>query len=932
MKIKIAYLAVIYALILQGKSLAQNTVWQLDPAVRTGKLANGFTYYIRHNEEPKNRVILFLANKVGSVLEDDDQQGLAHFMEHMSFNGTKHFPKNELVNYLQKSGIRFGADLNAYTSFDETIYQLPLPSDNPELLKNGVQIMRDWAHEATLDPSEIDKERGVVLEEKRLAKGAAERMRRIYYPIILNHSRYANRLPIGIDTVLNNFKPATLRRFYEDWYRPDLQALIVVGDVDVDAMEKMVKEKFSDLKNPPKEKTRVSYKITLDGKNKFVSVTDKEMTATQIEILIKHQAPQLKTVTDYQNNIVRGLFNQMLSARYGELRLQPDPPFIAGGAGIGNFLDGLDVYSVNLTAKTGELERGLKAVWRETVRVKQFGFTEPELDRAKKSLASGINTALKEQSKTSSEVYVKEYLANFLKGVPAPGIAEEYKIIMAYLPLIHLADVNKVSSEYIKSINQDILITAPKKEEYNLPTEPTIKKWMASVEAEKLSPYKDKDSANDLPLLTKEPFAGKIIGENKDSILHTTTLTLSNGAKVILKSTDYKNDQVLFNAFAQGGTSLYSDADFQSADNAANIISAAGAGNYNTIAIGKFLTGKQANVNVGISERFQTVSGSCTTEDLKTAMQLIYARFTEPRKDPLLFENIIARSKASLANRGDDPNSVFQDTIASVLSRDNLRRTGPSVKKLNQINLDRAFEIYKERFADASGFTFIFTGNFTESEIKPLIEKYIASLPFTNSNEKAKDLGIHFPEGIIEKTVYKGTEPKATVNLFFSGAFDYSLSEKLKLDALKEVLEIRLLERLREEESGVYSPAVNDNVAKYPQSRYSFVISFGCAPQNVERLISSVLDEIKKLKLNGPPKTNIDKFRAEEMRSIEIAMKTNNWWLSYLTNVIQNNDDPHNFSQYNKLLEEIDPESLKNIANKYLSGKNYIRMVLAPAK
>jgi len=902
----------------------------LDPAVRTGKLPNGFTYYIRHNEEPKNRVVFYLANKVGSILETEDQRGLAHFMEHMSFNGTKHFPKNELVDYLQKSGVRFGADLNAYTSFDETVYQLPIPSDNPELLQSGLQIMRDWAQDATLDPVEIDKERGVVLEEKRLGKGASERMRQIYFPIILNHSRYADRLPIGVDTVLNNFKPATIKRFYQDWYRPDLQALIVVGDINVDEIEKDIKAKFSDLKNPLKEKPRTNFTIALNSKNQFIEVTDKENKGTSAEILIKHPEQELKSAADYRNSIIRSLFNDMLSARYTELTRQADPPYISGGARISNFINSLDDYSASVAAKPGELEKGLKAVWRETIRVNRFGFTESELERAKKNYLSLIEFSFKQKDKTPSNRYVNEYLQYFLKGVTAPGITEEYRLTQTDLATINLADVNAVCKEYIKPVNRDILIMAPEKDKANLPNQSTVENWLAQVEAEPLQPYKDETSK--LPLLLHEPVAGKTIKQENDEVLHTTSLTLSNGVKVVLKPTDFDSNQVLFNAFAPGGSSLYSDVDFQSVNYAAAVIAIGGIGNYNASELEKYLSGKQASVGLGISERYELISGGSATNDMETMLQLAYARFTEPRLDKAMIGGFISRNKANLANRANDPGSVFADTASAVLYRDNIRRTGPSIAKLEQIDPERSFEVYKERFADASNFTFVFLGNFKVNEVKPLIEKYLGGLPSTYKHENFKDLEIHSPEGMIEKTVYKGTEPKAVVRLVFSGAFDYSAAEKIQLDALKEVLQIRLTERLREDESGVYSPGVSQSVSKNQLARYSFNVSFGCGPQNVEKLIASTLDEINKLKTSGPPQVNVDKYKAEDQHTRETSLRSNIWWMSYLVENLQDHDDLHELYSYENNLNKVTPESLKAMANKYLSGKNYIRLVLMPEK
>ena len=565
----------------------KSAVLPLDLAVRTGKLTNGFTYYIRHNEEPKNRVIMYLVNKVGSVLEDEDQRGLAHFMEHMNFNGTRHFPHNELVDYLQKAGVRFGADINAYTSFDETVYELPIPSDKPELLKCGMEIMRDWAGEALLDPEEIDKERGVVLEEKRLGKGAKERMQRVYWPVLLNNSRYAVRTPIGLDTVLDNFKRPQIYRFYHDWYRPDLQALIIVGDVSADSLVKVIKAKFADLKNPALERLRPKYTVPLTGKNQFIAVTDKEMTATVAEVIIKHLQSPLRTAADYRKSIIQELFNQMLDERYTELSRKADIPFVQGGAGIGGFIGGMNSYTVSVVAKPGQLESGFSAVWQETERVKRFGFTATELKRAKTAYLNSMEVALQEKDKTPSESYVKEYQEYFLEDIASPGITTEYGLTKNALPGITLNDVNELAKAYITDTDRDILIMASEKDKNSLPDEATVNDWLKTIDDENLQPYQDDTSAK--PLLAVQPVAGKIVAEQQDKQLHLITITLSNGVKVILKPTDFKNDEILFNGFAEGGTSLYSDADYQSAANAGSIIPANGVGNYNADQLDKFL-------------------------------------------------------------------------------------------------------------------------------------------------------------------------------------------------------------------------------------------------------------------------------------------------------------------------------------------------------
>jgi len=744
----------------------------LDPAIRVGHLANGFTYFIRHNEEPKNRVVMYLVNKAGSVLEDEDQRGLAHFMEHMNFNGTTHFPHNELIDYLQKAGVRFGADINAYTSFDETVYQLPIPSDKPELLAGGISILRDWAHEALLDPTEIDKERGVVLEEKRLGKGAAERMQRQYWPILLGGSRYAIRIPIGVDTVLDNFKRPAIARFYHDWYRPDLQALIIVGDINVDSVEKMVRAKFSDLKNPLHERPRPKYRVPLGGRNSFVAVTDKEMPATVAEVIIRHKKRPLQSAADYRNAITTELFNEMLNYRYAAVARQADPPFVQGEASITDFIGGLESYDASVVAKPGQLEKGLKAVWRETERVKRFGFTGPELDRAKTAYLTSMEEAYKEKDKTNSDSYVKEYQEYFLDSVASPGIAVELGLTKKELPAINLADLDHLARDFIADSNRDIIVMAPEKDKSTLPDEAQVGTWLKEVAAEHLQAYKDEVSKQSL--LASEPVPGQISSEQQDTAVHVTTLMLSNGVKVVLKPTDFKNDEIVFNGFASGGTSLYNDSDYESAALAAELIAASGAGNYSPGQLDHYLEGKQLSVHPYLNERWEGIRGKSSKTDLETALQLIYAEFTEPRKDSAISRGMIERIKSSLQNRGSDPNLVFRDTVTAILGDYNHRRTGPSIEKMDEVNVDKAFSIYKERFADASNFTFTFVGSFDPAAVQPLLEKYLGGLPSANRHEEARDLNIHAPGGRILKEVYKGSEPKATVVMVFSGKFDYS--------------------------------------------------------------------------------------------------------------------------------------------------------------
>jgi zinc protease len=900
----------------------------LDPAIRTGKLPNGFTYYIRKNTEPANRVQLYLVNKVGSVLENENQRGLAHFMEHMSFNGTTHYPKNDLVHYLQKSGVRFGADLNAYTSFDETVYQLPIPSDSPALLKNGLLIMRDWAANATLELTEINAERGVVLEEKRLGKGAQERMSQKTLPVILNNSQYAERLPIGVDTVLKNFERATILNFYKDWYRPDLQALIVVGDINVDSMEVQVKKLFSDLKNPANERPRIKYRVPLTGKNQFIAVTDKEFPYTVMQVYIKRKSRDQGSMEEYQEYIKRNVFNQMISERIAELSQKPNPPFIQAGADIGYFLGGLDAFNVFIVAKPGQLENSFISVWQLIQQIKEFGFTEPEFERAKISYLSNLESAVREKDRRNSEDLVQEYTRNYLVSEPAPGIEMEFEISKSFLATAKLQDINNLCPVFISDSNRDLIIMAPQKDSASLPGEATVNGWIGSVAKTKLTPYTDqfKNEA----LVSANIVAGKISSENKIQKLGITQFNLSNGVKVILKPTDFKNDEIRFQAFSPGGTSLYADPEFQSASNSANIVGDMGLSHFTPTDLDKILTGRKLSVEPYISERSEGIVGFSTPKDLETALQLVYLYFTSPRKDSVLFNNFIEQDASEIANRNNDPQSVYADTVAAVLGEYNVRRTGPSLKKLQEIDLDKLMKIYQERFANAGDFTFIFDGNFNTDSIRPLVEKYLGSLPSNSQKEVARDLHIHIPTGIITATAKKGKDPKAIVRLVISGDYKYSPETNMQLTALSEILQFRITDRLREKEGGTYSQGVRVAYNKYPANRYAFTISFGCGPENVDKLIAAAKDEINKIKVEGVTDQDIIKFNTEETRQYELQLKDNGFWLNWLSMQYENGDDPNIVLQYPALIKQVTPASVKAAANLYLNEHNFIKLLLIP--
>ncbi|NIJ51878.1 M16 family metallopeptidase [Dyadobacter arcticus] len=903
----------------------------LDPGVKMGKLKNGITYYIRKNAEPKNRAELRLAVKAGSVLETDAQQGLAHFMEHMNFNGTTNFPKNELVNFLQKTGVRFGADLNASTSFDETIYMLPIPTDSAGLIDKGLQVLEDWAHGALLEPSEIEKERGVVLEESRMGRGAQQRMRDKFLKVILNNSRYAERLPIGKDSILKTFKPETIKAFYKDWYRPDLMAVIAVGDFDIAKVEATIIQKFSSIAPPVNPKKRIKYDIPLDGATRVAIVTDPEYPQNLIQLIYKQPNSKEKTLLDVRNNFSQELYNAMMGQRMQELTQKANPPFLYGGSQYGDFLGNLDSYtSIALAKDASSMKTALTALLEENARVQKFGFTQPELDRAKKDFFNSIEQYYKERDKTKSSNYVQEYLDHFLNDEPYMSAETYFEFVKKHLEGVTLSEINLLAKKYITDKNRAVVVMGPDKSKDALPTEAEIRKLL--VEAGKdVTAYVD--DVVDSPLLTTEPKAGKVTAEKKLEKLGVTELTLSNGVKVLLKPTDYKNDEILIKATAKGGYSLFPD-ERETGIFASYLIQSGGVGPYNQTQLQKFLAGKTANAGPYLSELTEGIGGSTNPKDLEITLQLIYAYFTEPRKDADVVTGILANQKSYLENiqKTLTPEKVYSDSLNAILTSYNPKRRPLKPESVDKVSLDRAVTIYKDRFADASDFVFTIVGAFKPDDIKSLLEKYLGSLPSTDRDDTFKHPNIFPPKGKIEKTIYKGLEPKSRVTLISSGEYDYSPENNIQIEALQEVLQIKLIEALREEESGVYGVGVSEGTDKFPTGHYRFSIGFGCAPENVDKLVKRTQEEIDKIKQNGADPKDIEKFVAETQRKTETALKTNNFWLDYLDDNTYLGDDLDEIFQQDKLLKSVTVASSKATAQKYFSDDNFIKVVLMPEK
>lgn len=903
----------------------------VDPKVRIGKLSNGMTYYIRHNIKPEKRVELRLVVNTGSVLEDEDQLGLAHFMEHMNFNGTKRFPKNELVNYLQSIGVEFGADLNAYTGFDETVYMLPVPTDKPGLVDKGLQILEDWAHNALLDSTEIEKERGVVIEEWRLSRGADERMLKQTLPVQYQGSRYAERLPIGKLETLQHFTHAALKRFYTDWYRPDLQAIIVVGDVDVNDMEQKIRETFGDIPAAGTARKRENFPVPDHDEVLTVVAKDKETAFPSVEILYKKDPLPETTVGDYVRYMNGALFTGMLNNRFRELTLQANPPFVGAGSYYGeSYARSKNAYQLFANTSDTGMRRSLYVLAEENRRILLHGFTPSEFDLQKKQILSYYDRVFNEREKQESYNYVEEYIRNFLVDEPIPGIEWEYDFVKQYLSSVTLPDVNQLATQWISNKNMVVTLNAPDKEGIKIPSAEEVKAVLSSVETAAISPYKEKILAKNL-MDASQLKGGKILRTKTDEELGTSVLVLSNGATVVLKPTNFKNDEILLRAFSKGGHSLVKDADYYSAIHASAIINQSGVGAFSAIDLGNMLKGKNTSVSPSIGGLNEGLSGSTIPKETETMLQLLYLYFTAARKDAAAFESFKTRQKQLYANVASNPDIFFSGEVQKILTSNHPRGGRiPTPEDFDKISLDRSFQLYKERFANAGDFTFIFTGSFNEETIRPLLEKYIGSLPGTPKKENFRDLGIRPPQGKVEKTIKKGSEPKSTVNIVFMTPAVYNGNEAYALKSLAELMDIKLVEQLREEKSGVYGVSAGGSMNRIPYGNVSFSISFPCAPENADTLTKAALDELKKIMQKGVSPEDLEKIKEQQKRKLEVDIKQNSFWANGLLEAYFYGADPAALLKKQQQIDKLTGKMMQDVAKKYINLQRYIRVTLKP--
>ncbi|NQV16040.1 insulinase family protein [bacterium] len=900
----------------------------VDPNLISGELDNGFKYFIKKNQKPENRAELRLVVNAGAILEDEDQRGLAHLLEHLSFNGTTDFPKQDLVNYLESIGMRFGPDLNAYTSFDETVYMLQVPTDSSNQLDKGFQILENWAHKVSLDDEEIDKERGVVIEEWRLGQGAGQRMRDKQLPIMFKGSKYADRLPIGSMDVIQNASYESIRRFYRDWYRPDLMAVVAVGDFDPAAIEIKIKDMFSDLPKQSETRERITFDVPDHEETLFALATDPEATRSRINILFKRPSRIDRTAGEYRDNIVERIYHEMLNARFGEISQKADAPFLYAYSTKWAWARSSEMAGLGAGVVDGNIPQGLEAVLVEGERVRRHGFTATELDRAKKEVLRSMEKLFQERDKQESRGYASELVRHFLEEEAVPGLEYEFRLYQETIPGIELNEVNALAQKFITDENRVVMASSPEKEGLSNPTAEELTTVLERINSLTIEAYVD--NVSDEPLISDLPQPGSIISEKYHEDIDTYEINLNNGLHVVLKSTEFKNDEILFQAYSPGGFSVFSDADLITGKLAARIMDYSGMGQFSMVDLQKLLAGKTVSTTPYINSLYEGFRGSVSSSDLEILFQMIYLQFTASRQDTDAYASFMTQIRSQLENKSLSPEAAFSDTLGVILNNYHVRRNPMTVDMLEQIDLAKAQELYDDRFADAGDFTFLFVGNFSREQITPMILQYLGSLPGTGRNENWVDEKIQTPEGKINREVKRGLEPKSTTRIVFSGEFDYNRQNRYDMYSMMQVLRIRLREVLREDMGGVYGVGVWASMSKEPKAEYSLNVTFGCAPDRVQELTDAVMVEINGIIKTPPDILNVNKVKEAQRREREINIKRNSFWLNSLVLYYQEDRDLDEFMKFSELIEGFSAEAAQSAAERYFNLDNMIQVTLNP--
>jgi zinc protease len=899
-----------------------------DKSYKTGILSNGMRYFIRKNAKPEKQVELRLIIRAGSLQETEDQQGLAHFVEHMCFNGTKNFQKNDLIHYLESTGSRFGAHVNAYTSFDRTVYMLTINTDSANRLQKGMLILEDWANAVTFAPEEIEKERGVVIEEWRLRLGAYTRMMYQYYPNLFYQSRYAQRLPIGQKEVLDKFSHQTLKDYYTNWYRPDLMAVVAVGDLEPDAIERLIKERFGAIAKHPNPQPRTEFPVPPHQDTKYNIVTDAEARSFNFTLYCKRPTIRYNTYDDLKERVQINLIEQMLNNRFNELTQKGKPPYSAAFTYNYNIASTKNASILSVYCLEDKIMYGIETAMIELEKANRKGFLETELKRAIADLLTMYDKQYKEESKRESDDVADEVIDHVVDGEALTTIKDLYKFYQDFVPTIKLADLNaKMPSLYPQS-DRVLVLTGPEKAGIKVPTEAELKSLVSRIQQQNLDAFVDK--YKDAPLVPKLPAPGAIREQKTYAKVGVTALTLNNGVQVWIKPTDFKNDEVLINAYSFGGTSTASDADHMDARLADDIFYQSGVGDFDLIELEKKMAGKVVNVMPVIGTHTEGIRGQANKSSLKDLFEMTYLYFTAPRADQESFQSYIERTASSLKNKGVSPEATFYDSFTVVLNQNHPRTIPLTEPLVRTVQLEKALNFYRSRFTNAGDFVFFIVGNVNVDSLKPYLNQYLGSLPAKKPYDSFVNEGIKPPKGVVKKTVFKGKEPKSMVRIAYHGKINYSAKDRNAMLLYGEILERRLREVLREELGGTYSVGARPNIERFPKPYFYFNVQFGCSPDNLDKLVNEVHFQIRRMEINPPTETELKNVKAIRLKELETQQKTNYFWLSYLTNSHQNAGQVLPVEQSVRLIESLTADDVLRIGKKYMNPKRYVQVALVP--
>jgi zinc protease len=907
----------------------------IDAKVRYGKLDNGLTYYIRHNELPKQRADFYIAQNVGAILEEDEQNGLAHFLEHMAFNGSKNFPGNTLISYLESIGVKFGQNLNAFTHYDRTVYNISdVPVIRGGIIDSCLLILHDWSGFLLLDEKEIDKERGVIREEMRSYGGAEFRIAEKILPEILPNNQYSKRNVIGTEDIILHFKPETLRAFYQKWYRSDLQGLIIVGDIDPEQIESKLKALYADHPAQANPAERVYFNVDGNDEPLVGIASDKEATYTAVSIDFKHEAIPKEAkgtivglVTDYLNVVV----SQIMKERFSDLTQQANPPFLAANLRNGLFANTVTLESLSgeVYIKGNEIETGFKTLVREIERLNKYGFTAAEYERAKTNILTLYENAFKEKDKTQNGRYASEYVEHFTLGGYIPGIETEYNLISSVAPNITVEVVNQYIQELIGDKDIAITLSAPEKEGLVLPAKNDLLTWFNEARNEDIQALKE-ESSNE-PLLSEIPAGGQIIKTLQDKVFGTTVYTLSNGVKVVFKSTNLKDDEILLSATSPGGSSHFPESEAANIKLYGSISNLGGLGKFSQTDLPKVLAGKKVSVNPVISLIHEGFSGSSSVKDFETMLQLLYLNFTAPRTDEDAYQSFIARTKSQLESQEASPEIALVDTFYNTLYVNPIRNSRLKADDLSKVNYQTIMNWRKDRYADASDFTFIFTGNIDPETHKDLIAKYLGSLPSIKRKESFVPVNENYRPGLIRKSFQQKMEnPKTTVIDWFWSTFKPTLRNRIEIDILQQILQIVYTEKVREDEGGTYSVSVYSAIANYPEGQTPLQVAFETQPGKESDLNAIVHHEFQALGIDGPRKEDFEKAKEFLVKQQQDQEQKNQYWNNVITNFYRHGYD--SYTDYLKTLNEITPADIQKKAKAIFDAKNSIDIIMVGEK